>query len=751
MTISTLYQDFAGGRIDRREFMRRAAALGVAGAAAAALGPLAANPASAAGLAAQAANAAGTQQLALDLAEWSYMWVNVKRADTARGSFVGGQQMYVEYMVPARVTKPYAVVFVHGGGGQGLDWMGTPDGRPGWFQYMVAEGYRTYVVDRPGHGRSPVHPDLHGGLPARAGTMEGLQGNFIPPAPTNTDKYRRNHSQWPGPGQIGGEDVAQFLASQGGSYVQQPQQGGRQGGAGRQGGPAANAAPTPANQLPPGLPNLAHAAWREAGAELLDRIGPAIIITHSAGGPFGLLVAEARPNLVKSTVIIEGAGTGFGGGNRWGLSTIPVTWDPPVSDPSEIKTVLMQSGEEDIAPYFLQAEPARKLPNLRTVKVLTVTAPASNAAPGNPGQVAFLKQAGVFAEEYRLSQRGLQGNSHMMMVEKNNRAVLQPILEWLDRNVNSGSAPAVRKRGTVSTAMRLANAGYFWVGAEPKKMDYGTIVAGQMYVQYMIPAEVRHPYPVVLVHGGGGQGTDYMGIDGNASWAQYYVQSGYATYIVDRPGHGRSPFHPDALGEMGPLPTYDFASQQFRRAATAMPRRWTGTGLPGDALLDQFMAGQNAAMRDNARAQQLWRSRGAMLLDRIGPAIVQTHSAGGPFGWLTADERPNLVKAIVCFEGAGDPLVRFGANAPAATLPNLKGIPVLYVVADNSGLDFGQPIVEALKQSGAAAEYLHLRDRGIRGNSHFAMLETNRREVFDVFRAWTERKVEGGSRQTARA
>ncbi|MGE3404723.1 MAG: alpha/beta fold hydrolase [Vicinamibacterales bacterium] len=744
MTITSLYRDFADGRVSRRDFMRQAAALGIAGAAASALGSLAANPASAAGLAAQAANAAGTQKLALDLAEWSYMWVNVKRADTARGSYVGGQQMYVEYMVPSRVTKPFAVVFVHGGGGQGLDWMGTPDGRPGWFQYMVAEGYRTYVVDRPGHGRSPIHPALHGGLPARTGTMEGLQGNFIPPAPTNTDKYRRNHTQWPGPGQIGGEDVAQFLASQGGSYVQQAPQGGGQG-RGRQGGPGgANAAPVPANMQPPGLPNLAHAAWREAGAELLDRIGPAIIITHSAGGPFGLLVAEARPALVKSTVIVEGAGTGFGGGNRWGLSTIPVTWDPPVSDPSEIKTVLTPSGEEDIAPYFLQAAPARRLPNLKDVKVLTVTAPASTAAPGNPGQVAFLKQAGVFAEEYRLSQRGLQGNSHMMMVEKNNREVLQPILEWLDRNVNTGRAPAVRKRGTDSTAMRLANSGYFWVGAEPKKTDYGTIVAGQMYVQYMIPAEIRHPYPVVLVHGGGGQGTDYMGLDGNASWAQYYVQAGYSTYIVDRPGHGRSPFHPHAIGEMGPLPTYDFASQQFRRAATATPKRWPGSGLPGDPALDQFMAGQNASMRDAALAQQLWRSRGAMLLDRIGPAIIQTHSAGGPFGWLTADERPNLVKAVICFEGAGDPLVRFGADAPATTLPNLKGIPVLYFVADNSGLDFGQPIVDALKQSGAAAEYLNLRDRGIRGNSHFAMVESNRKEVFDVFRGWVEEKVEGG-------
>ena len=36
-----LYEDFAAGHVSRRDFMRRAAAMGVAGAAAAALGSLA--------------------------------------------------------------------------------------------------------------------------------------------------------------------------------------------------------------------------------------------------------------------------------------------------------------------------------------------------------------------------------------------------------------------------------------------------------------------------------------------------------------------------------------------------------------------------------------------------------------------------------------------------------------------------------------------------------------------------------------
>ena len=107
--------------------MRHATMMGVAGAAAATLGSLVARPSEASALAQAAAHSAQP----LDVAEWSFMWVNVKRADTARGSYIGGQQMYVEYMIPTRARNPFPIVLVHGGGGQGLDWMGTPDGRPG--------------------------------------------------------------------------------------------------------------------------------------------------------------------------------------------------------------------------------------------------------------------------------------------------------------------------------------------------------------------------------------------------------------------------------------------------------------------------------------------------------------------------------------------------------------------------------------------------------------------------------------------
>jgi pimeloyl-ACP methyl ester carboxylesterase len=247
--------------------------------------------------------------------------------------------------------------------------------------------------------------------------------------------------------------------------------------------------------------------------------------------------------------------------------------------------------------------------------------------------------------------------------------------------------------------MKLADHGFFWVGAEHKKLSYGTIVSGQMYVQYLIPAQVRHPIPVVLVHGGGGQMLHYMGTgDGAAGWAHYYVQEGYRVYLVDRPGHGRAPYHPDALGPIGPQATYAAVIGELKRAA-GPNRQWPGAGDITDPLIDQFMASQNAAPQDQALARELWASRGAALLEKIGPAIVQTHSAGGPFGWLAADRRPTLVKAIVCVEGAA---------MPFESLTNLKGIPIVYVTAEKSGRTQGQTIVASLtgrlRRRGTAAE-----------------------------------------------
>jgi len=698
-------------------------------------------------LAAQSPGIQVSVSIPMDLAEWSYFFLGVERAELARGTVVAGRQMYVEYWVPTQVRHPYPIVMVHGGGGQGTDWMGGPDGRSGWANYFVQEGFRVYVVDRPGHGRSPYHPDLIGPFPAQATTYEVAARQFTAPekAAKPYGPQAAKHTQWPGTGIIGDPAVDQVLPGQGGSF----------------------------------LPELeaTHKVWKQRLGELFDRIGPAMIMTHSMGGPNAWIAAEARPNLVKAMIGVEPAGPPFGN-LKWGLTACPMTYDPAVNDASELKTVKVTPTEPGVEPYFLQAEPARKLKNLLNIPAVIVTSEASYHVPYDAGSVAFLKQAGVNVEHIKLAERGIHGNAHFMMMEKNNRQALQPILEWIAKNVET-PGPLITPARPTETAIKTVENGIFWVGVERKKTDYGTIARGQMFVQYFIPQEVRHPLPIVLVHGGGGSMLHYMGVDGNAGWAHYFIQTGYRVYLVDRPGHGRAPYHPDALGPIGTTSTYEQITGDTLGSAKGPNKQWPWTGEIGDKLLDQIMAGQNAAPADNVTAHTMWAKAGAELLDKIGPAIIQVHSAGGPFGYLVANERPNLVKAIVNVEGGGaafagpnvwgltdaplaydppvgdpsqlatknvtpamGPAYRLQADGNVRKLKNLQGIPIVYVTAEKSGRN-GEGHVAFLNQAGCTAEEMRLKDRGILGNGHFMMLENNRKQVFEAINGWIAEKVKG--------
>ena len=515
---------------------------------------------------------------------------------------------------------------------------------------------------------------------------------------------------------------------------------------------------------------------------MIDRIGPALVMCHSAGGPAGWIFANARPGMVRGILAVEPSGPPFGA-RTWGVTASPLEYAPPVTDPSELETVEVPAADGRDA-YLLLADP-RRLVNLADVPIAVVTAPASYHWTYDLGTVAFLRQCGCTVEHIELEHHGITGNGHLMMGESNNREVLQPILDYLQTHVTgpagaeavAAAAPQPATDADASTALRLADHGFFWSGVERKRMEYGTIAGAAMYVQYLIPAEVRRELPIVLVHGGTGQMLHYMGAgDGVAGWAHYYARAGYRVYLVDRPGHGRCVYHPDAHGEIGPTPTYQQILPDVDRAVAG--GRWPGRGGIDDPVFNQFMASQNAMPQGIASQHASWARAGADLLDRIGPAIIQTHSFGGPFGWIVADQRPDLVRAIVVFESAGNPFQGFmpwGVSAAPMTwdpppadpseleteevaasgdmpayvrqagrprrLVNLANTPTLFLTADVSERTAGPAFVEVLRQAGAPAEHLNLRDRGIMGNGHFAMIETNRREVFEVIRGWLEEQL----------
>jgi pimeloyl-ACP methyl ester carboxylesterase len=572
---------------------------------------------------------------ALNIADWSYHWIGVEHATLARGTMCNGMQMYVEHWIPREVRHPYPIVLIHGGYGQGSDWISTPDGRRGWATLLLEQGYKVYVLDRPGQGRNPYHPWVHGYFDKEAPTFEGVAKTV--------------HADANDPA------VAQIVASMG---------------------------------QPMGNNPLTQNVWRSRGAKLVDEIGPAILITHGDGLVFASVTAAERGEMVKGIVAVEAPAAELG-----------------------------------------------KLPKVPTFEIA-------------------------------------------------NRDNLEPVVRWLETTVEKGAAATSldTNRNRDNTALNLADQGCFWVGVQRKKMPYGEIAMGQQYVQYMIPAERRYPYPVIMVHGGGGQGCHMMGIGGRPGWVHYFVQAGYSVYWLDRPSYGRSPYHPDALGpsHLPNVPPYEGLVQTPVVFNTA---QWPGPGGMSDPIIDQFMACESGNVMDEAFHSDLAWHGGVELVDRIGPCILLTHAFGGFFGWGVADRRPNLVKGIFCMEINGNPFaaqLRWGLTAspmtydppvtdpsqfqlvdhplppdsprpliasyklqaePARKWKNLRGVPIGWLTSEFGG--GGSPIsnVAFLKQVGCDAEMVRLRDYGIVGNGNLMLLEKNNHEVFGVVRDWLDRKV----------
>src|SRR5882672_10715146 len=133
----------------------------------------------------------------LMLARDGYFYVNAKPANVGGKTYVT-DQMYVEERVPAKRTHPFPIVMVHGGTMSGVNFTGTPDGREGWAQYFVRQGYSVYVVDQPGRGRSGYLPATYG--PARNVESTNSFARFVAQEKSKLWPQAVMHTQWPGTG-----------------------------------------------------------------------------------------------------------------------------------------------------------------------------------------------------------------------------------------------------------------------------------------------------------------------------------------------------------------------------------------------------------------------------------------------------------------------------------------------------------------------------------------------------------------------
>src|ERR1700693_3757866 len=212
-------------------------------------------------------------------------------------------------------------------------------------------------------------------------------------------------------------------------------------------------------------------------------------------------------------------------------------------------------------------------------------------------------------------------------------------------------------------ALAIAKQGYFFVGGKYAPVGDKQVLSGQAYVEYQIPARLTQPYPLVIVPGAAQTATNFTGTaDGREGWAQFFLRRGYAVYIVEQPGRGRSSYQPDTDGTQA-YPQVLSVQQRFTAPEkfnlwpqARLHTQWPGTGLAGDANFDQFFASQVPFVQKADVIQALNRDALAALIDKLGPVILMTHSQSGAYGWEAVDQRPNLVKALIQAEPSAPPV-----------------------------------------------------------------------------------------------
>jgi len=339
-----------------------------------------------------------------------YFYVGGKYAGEPGKEIMQGQ-IYVEVLAPKDVRRPYPLVLIHGAAQTATNWQGTPDGRKGWAEYFVEQGYIVYMIDQPMRGRSAWHP---GDGATRMFTAEQEAFQFTANAVKGTWPQAKKHTQWPGDGpnkgQKGDPIFDAFYATQVETVV-----------------------------------DVAETQRRnqDAGAALLDKIGPAVVLTHSQSGTYGWLIADARPQLVKGVVAIEPSGPPFeatiigtGKARAWGPTDIAITYEPSVKDPSEIAVERQAEPDgPDLFACWMQKAPARQLVNLKSIPVMVMAAEASYHQVYDHCTAKYLSQAGVKTEYIRLQDKGINGNGHMVMIEKNNLDIAKLVDDWVQKNV----------------------------------------------------------------------------------------------------------------------------------------------------------------------------------------------------------------------------------------------------------------------------------------------------------------------------
>ena len=321
-------------------------------------------------------------------------------------------QMYVQFQIPARKYGGWPVIMVHGSAHTAAALESTPDGREGWYPYLVRKGVPSYVVDQSGRGRSGFDESVLNegkgpGIPRITddGAWTNWFGHLVPANSTIRTGRLIPHGDPadPDPHPDKFEHVAPLFPLEAvDEYYKQLVPNGE---VTLPGSTCESCDPkelSPANTWTP--QNL---------ATLVEQLGGAIVVTHSQAGIMGhhmarILKERGHLNLLKGLVTLEGS------------CSLP-------------NSGLTAADFDNVAYMALKGD------YTATSAVCQETVDAINARRA-------LKQGTAKADYLKLDEMGILGVTHMMMLDKKNLEIADVIYNWIGKNV-----PTSRNRRSTST------------------------------------------------------------------------------------------------------------------------------------------------------------------------------------------------------------------------------------------------------------------------------------------------------------
>src|SRR5687767_10972864 len=350
-------------------------------------------------------------------------------------------QMYVQFQIPAKkYSGGWPVIMVHGSTHTGACLEATPDGREGWYPYFVRNGVPSYVVDQSGRGRSGFDQSvIHEGEARLASSdVKGaaelipsfgritdngawtawfghlvpagstiLTGTLIPHGDARDPNPKPDAFQHVGP-LFPLDTVDPKVVSRAGAIGPAPA------------GSNAHYALEYYKQLVPNaevtLPGSTCSScdpkelspantWTPQNlATLVERLGGAIVVTHSQSGIMGhhmtrLLKERGHLGMLKGLMTLEGS------------CSLPNSG--------------LTAADFDNIPYM-----ALKGDYTATSTVCEDTVKAINARRA-------AKQGTAKAEYLKLDDMGILGVTHMMMLDKKNLEIADIMLGWVNKRVPS--------------------------------------------------------------------------------------------------------------------------------------------------------------------------------------------------------------------------------------------------------------------------------------------------------------------------